>query len=262
MGTTPESLVDEARGIVVTAGEIIRENFEKPVAIKHKGSIDLVTETDLAVEHYLKEHLGKLLPKADFLAEETASSVTPGPLTWIIDPIDGTTNYAHGFPFVALSVALWERDRVVMGIVHLPILNETFAAVRGRGASLNGRPIHVSEQNVLQNALMATGFPYDIAQRVDPVLATMRTVLLSCQGVRRAGSAAIDLAYTACGRVDGFYEIGLKPWDTAAGWLLVEEAGGVVTRFDPVREYSLGSFSILAANPGLHAQLGELLHKG
>lgn len=260
--TPLETILFKTCQIVEQAGNIIRENFGTPGEIRHKGSIDLVTETDLAVEKFLKEKLGNLLPDSDFLAEETAAGTIPGELTWIIDPLDGTTNFAHGLPFVASSVALWVHDRVALGVIHLPIMKETFKAQHGSGAHLNDRPIQVSKQHDLKQALIATGFPYDIADRLDEVLGSMRLVLGVSQGVRRAGAAAIDLAYTACGRLDGFYEVGLKPWDTAAGWLLVEEAGGVVSQFDPVQEYALGAYSVLAANKELHAALGELLGEG
>ncbi len=244
---------------VLDAGEIIRVNSAKPKDIRKKGRIDLVTETDLAVEEKLKESLSAILPEADFLAEETSSDVRPGDLTWIIDPVDGTTNFAHGLPLVATSVALWSRDRVVLGIINLPILGELFSAVLGRGAVLNGQPIRVSTASELEQSLVATGFPYDIENHLDSLMKFLAKVLVRARGVRRPGAAALDLAYVACGRYEAFYEPALKPWDTAAGLLLVEEAGGRVTEFDQTVPYVPGGATTLATNGLIHAELSELL---
>ncbi|CCO24587.1 inositol monophosphatase family protein [Maridesulfovibrio hydrothermalis] len=252
------TILEKAKQSVLQAGEIIKDNYLKPKNIQYKGRIDLVTETDLAVENFLKVELSKILPDSSFLAEETAGDAQLVNRTWIIDPLDGTTNFAHGLPMVATSVALWEDDQVVLGIINLPILNEVFTAIRGGGAFLNGQPIHVSNCENLEMSLIATGFPYAIDEHVDFITTALRKVLLSTQGVRRPGAAALDLAYLACGRYDGFYENCLKPWDTAAGWLLVEEAGGTVTEYGK-SEFNLFSPNILATNSHLHDKLDDLL---
>ncbi|WFS60894.1 inositol monophosphatase family protein [Pseudodesulfovibrio thermohalotolerans] len=244
------------------AGEIVREGAGRTRTIRHKGRIDLVTETDMAVETMLKDELAALLPGSDFLAEETAKDTEPGELTWIIDPVDGTTNFAHGLPFVANSIALWHRDRVVLGMVNMPLMNERFTAMEGRGAFLNGTPISVTGEADLEQSLLATGFPYDIEKHLEDILRNLRTLLPLTQGIRRAGAAAVDLAYVACGRLDGFYERALNPWDTAAGTLLVREAGGMVSEYEASRPYSFASPCILATNGRIHGKVSGLIAKG
>lgn len=244
------------------AGRLVTAARNKPKNITKKGPIDLVTETDLAVEALLKERLGALLPAADFMAEESAESSAPGELTWIIDPLDGTTNFAHDLPMVAVSIGLWRDGAVEMGVVAVPVVGELFHAVRGEGAFLNGEPISVTRTAEPGDALVATGFPYSVAEDLDHIIGPMARVLPATRGLRRMGAAAVDMAYTACGRFDAFYETRLKPWDTAAGWLLVEEAGGRVTRFDPAEPYTPGAPSILASNSVLHEAMAELVLGG
>ncbi|WP_419787896.1 inositol monophosphatase family protein [Pseudodesulfovibrio sp.] len=241
------------------AGDLVVEHSVRPRNITHKGRIDLVTETDVAVEELLKEELHRLLPDADFLAEESANKTEPGELTWVVDPLDGTTNFAHGLPFVANSVGLWCRDRIILGVVNLPLLGELFSAAEGHGTRLNDKRVSVSSADAIEDALLATGFPYDIEKYLETVLRHFRTLLPLAQGIRRPGAAALDLAYVACGRYDGFYESALHPWDTAAGILLVKEAGGRVSQFDAESPYHLGAESILATNGRLHGKLSQLL---
>lgn len=252
-----KQLVDGFLEAVLRAGQVVREQWNDTKDITLKGRIDLVTQTDLAVERLLDQRLPALLPGSSVLAEESHTSLVPGGLTWIVDPVDGTTNYAHGLPLVAVSVALWSGGRVVLGAVHVPMLDELFWAARGRGAFLNGERVAVSRQADMQSALMATGFPYSFPAEIDRIMERFRRVLLASRGIRRLGSAAIDLAYTACGRFDGYYETGLRPWDTAAGWLLVEEAGGRVSALDG--DYSLASHMIVASNGLVHEPLLGLL---
>ena len=252
-----KQLVDGFLECVRQAGRVVREQWNDPREIAFKGRIDLVTQTDLAVERLLADTLPALLPGSTMLGEESHTSLVPGDVTWIVDPVDGTTNYAHRIPLVAVSVGLWRRNRVDLGAVYLPVLDELFWAVRGQGAFLNGERITVSGEGTVQGALVATGFPYSFYAEVDQVCARLKRVLLASQGIRRLGSAAVDLAYTACGRLEGFYETGLKPWDTAAGWLLVEEAGGRVSALDG--EYALGSHMIVATNGAVHEELLSLL---
>jgi len=247
------------KDIVLLAGDMVKNAATKTKKVTHKGRVDLVTETDVAVEMMLKERLSKLLPGSDFLAEESASHTELSEFTWIIDPIDGTTNFAHGLPFVAISVALWNHDRVILGAVNLPLLGELFCAAEGRGAQMNGKPISVTKETVMERSLLATGFPYDIDKYLETILKHFRTLLPLTQGIRRPGAAALDLAYVACGRYDGFFESALNPWDTAAGILLVKEAGGLVSEFDSKKEYHFGSPSILVTNGYIHDELSRLI---
>lgn len=244
--------------VIRESGALVMDHWRKPRNIKLKGRIDLLTETDLAVEAFLKERLKDVIPGATFMAEESATSREPRGTCWIIDPIDGTTNFAHSLPFVATSVGLWHEGRVELGIVNAPVLGECFWAVRGDGAFCNGEPLRVSDRQPLEQAVVATGFPYTIQQDVETVLARLRKALVTTRGVRRCGAAAIDLAFVASGRFDAFYENDLKPWDTAAGWLLVEEAGGRVTGFGG-EPYDFTNEGILASNGLLHDAMRQVL---
>jgi len=242
------------------AGAILRDLYGKPHRIRHKGNIDLVTEADLAAEKTILEILHKNPHDADILSEE---SVKPDNLdtdgsVWIIDPLDGTTNFAHNFPWFGVSIAYFSEGKSLAGVIYCPLQDELFCASREGGAWLNNNPIQVSRVKHRQDALVATGFPYDIQDRPDEIMATLKAVIPKVQGIRRPGAAALDLAYLACGRLDAFWEVDLKPWDTAAGQLLVEEAGGIITSFHG------GSFSpfipeILASNGTIHLQLIEIL---
>ena len=242
------------------AGGIIREMYENPHQIRLKGAIDLVTEADIASEKAILAILAQRFPGSIVLAEESSSdyeNIPAGPV-WIVDPLDGTTNFAHGFPYFCVSIA-YSVDKVSqVGVIYCPILDELFCAWQGGGAWLNGRRINVSGRDSLIESLVATGFPYDIQDNLAQVMSQLHRVLPAVRDVRRAGAAALDLAYVACGRLDGFWEINLKPWDTAAGQLLVEEAGGTVTDFKG------GSWTpyvpeVLAANGHIHSLLAELI---
>ena len=258
MELSPAKMLKQVNAAVHEAGEIILANWAEAKSIRHKGRVDLVTETDVAVEKELTAKLDKILPEAGFLAEETASGGDLQEATWIVDPLDGTTNFAHGLPFVAISVALWYEDDVVLGLIHLPRLEETFSALKGGGAHLNGEPITVSGGSRLVESLVATGFPYDIETKADGEVERLKRILTTTRGIRRMGAAAVDLAYTACGRFEAFYETGLKPWDTAAGWLLVREAGGMVTTFE-AQPYHPFAGSVLSSNGLIHRELSDLL---
>lgn len=252
-------VLHQVQQAVSQAGEIIRSRWHTAKEIRFKGRIDLVTETDLEVETFLRAELARILPQAGFLAEETASEAGLKGPTWVVDPLDGTINFAHQLQHIAISVGLWHEEEVQLGVVFLPMLGESFTAIRGQGAWLNNTPIRTTSTPRLEHALIATGFPYNILEKLDQVLPCLEAVLSRCRGVRRLGAAAVDLAYTACGRLDGFYEMGLKPWDTAAGWLLVKEAGGSVTRFGDTKPYELFSETILATNGPLHSKMSEVL---
>jgi myo-inositol-1(or 4)-monophosphatase len=259
-GTELAAVLAAAAEAALAAGEIIRERYGRSHLITHKGSIDLVTEADLAAEKKIIGILQEKLPGISILAEESSSSYQEGVTapTWVIDPLDGTTNFAHSFPWFCTSIAFMREGQSVAGVIYCPMTDELFCGCRGGGAWLNGKQCRVSEVDLLARSLLATGFPYDIQQHPEEVMAALQTVLVRAQGVRRAGAAALDLAYVACGRLDGFWEIKLKPWDSAAGLLLVEEAGGKVTDFRN-RPYSPFLPEILASNGLIHPELANLL---
>jgi myo-inositol-1(or 4)-monophosphatase len=242
------------------AGGVLLEKFGRKIRISKKGDIDLVTEADLASEALIIERIRSHFPKHSILAEESGEAVVKGGDTswkWIIDPLDGTTNFAHSYPCFCVTIALEHEGKIVLGVTYDPTRDELFAAEAGAGATLNGKPIRVSAIENLSDSLLVTGFPYDIKNRQEPAR-NLHELLMLSRGVRRDGSAAIDLAYVACGRFEGFWEEGLNPWDVAAGILLVKEAGGQVSYFDgsPLDIYT----PPLAASNGLiHAQLIEVL---
>ena len=227
--------------------------WDRPRSVRHKGRRDLVTDTDVAIEAFLKNSLRDVVPGASFMAEESATQTLPSGSCWIIDPVDGTTNFAHHFGDTATSVALWEDGRVVFGAVSAPVRGERYVAERGRGAWLNGRPLRVSDVSSCDEALVATGFPYSVHEDMDAVLRDMRILLDTTIGVRRCGSAALDMCFVACGSFDAYFEGWIKPWDIAAGWVLVEEAGGRVSG----REGEKYRFHtpILASNGAVHEEM-------
>ncbi|MBW2466619.1 MAG: inositol monophosphatase [Deltaproteobacteria bacterium] len=242
------------------AGGVLLERFEKPHQIQHKGSIDLVTEADLASEELILEILQKNLPGIKILSEESFSSYSSlqdEPI-WIIDPLDGTTNFAHNFPWFSVSIAFYDKGGSQVGVIYCPTSDEMFCSTSDGGAWLNDQRIKVSEVNILNRALVATGFPYDVQERPDSIMAMLKAVLSHSQGVRRPGAATLDLACLACGRLDAFWEVGLKPWDTAAGYLLVEEAGGMLSTFSG-EPFSPFNPEILASNSLVHGDMIGLL---
>ena len=260
-GNSPLAPILKTAGIAaLQAGRLLASLYNRPHEIRFKGEIDLVTEADPAAEKIILEILCKEYPEVGILAEESHSAydAIPKKAMWIIDPLDGTTNFAHGFPWFAVSIAYTEKGKSLAGVIYAPMLDELFCACHGQGAWLNGRKIEVSGAGELTRSLLATGFPYNIRQRPEKVMAALEKVLTRSQGVRRAGAAALDLAYVACGRLEGFWEIKLKPWDTAAGILLVEEAGGRVTNFQG-EHYSPFIHEILSSNGHIHAELVGLL---
>lgn len=242
------------------AGQILLEKFGRKIQISKKGDINLVTEADLASEKHIIEKIKTYHPKHAILAEESGEAVIIGgdkTWKWIIDPLDGTTNFAHGYPCFAVNIALEYAGQVVLAVTYDPTRNELFSAERGSGANLNGRQIRVSETEKLSEALIVTGFPYNFAQK-ENFAHHLTQFLLKSRGVRRDGSAAIDLAYVACGRFDGFWEEGLNPWDVAPGFLLIEEAGGKVTdyRGAPANAYVP---PFCASNNLIHDEMLEVL---
>lgn len=229
-------------------------------AISDKGLNQLVSFVDVESEKMLVAGLRHLRPDAGFITEEeTAPDEREGHAHWIIDPLDGTTNFLHGLQVYCISVALvGAGNRIELGVVHAPAMGETFSAIRGGGARLNGNPIRVSDVPRLKNSLIATGFPYYEFQKTEQYLRLLGILMRETHGLRRMGSAAIDLAYTACGRFDGFYEMGLNAWDVAAGALIVEEAGGEVSDFSGGTEYLFGK-QILASNALLKQEFQQLV---
>ncbi len=263
--TAPEGLkeaVKKAMDATFEAAMAIKELYGKPHNIKYKGQIDLVTEADYRSEEILKGALSGV-GDAEIMAEESSvGAELKNGRFWIIDPLDGTTNFAHSFPFFAPSVALSTVEdgkyQTQFGCIFIPLLNEFFWAIRNKGAFLNLEKIRVSEEKELRKSLLATGFPYDVYEKPDEVISIFKSMIIRAQGIRRAGAAAIDLAYVACGRFDGFWEMKLKPWDTAAGILLVEEAGGRVSDFNG-GIYNPFMKEICASNSSIHNQMLEVL---
>ena len=251
LDTLLETAIEGAR----RAGRVLAERFHQPRTVTFKGGIDLVTDADRASESVLLSWLKQRHPDHAILAEE--SGATAGSrYRWIIDPLDGTTNYTHQLPHFSVSIAVEADGELQAGVVHDPMRDELFAAARGRGATLNGTPIRASTTDRLDRSLLCTGFPYDVREHPEgPVGLVARFVALS-QGIRRLGSAALDLAYLACGRYDGYFEFGLKPWDVAAGALLVSESGGVMTRIDGA-PYDTSVVDVLAAAPGVARTLQQ-----
>jgi myo-inositol-1(or 4)-monophosphatase len=241
------------------AGEIQRRRFRGDFAVRRKGAVDLVTDVDLACEEAIRETLARLCPGTTILSEEEGLTGTSRD-RWIVDPLDGTTNFAHAYPVFCASIAWEEGGRVRAGVIYDPLRDELFEAEEGRGARLNGTPLAVSREATLDGSLLATGFPYDRRTNPRNNLEAFTRLTLLTQGVRRSGAAAIDLAYVAAGRLDGFWEPGLKPWDTAAGALLVTEAGGSVTgyRGEP---YVTSNPDVLATNGQLHPELLSVIEK-
>jgi myo-inositol-1(or 4)-monophosphatase len=242
--------------LVFEAGKILLDFYNKKLEINFKGPRDLVTIADLTVEDFLKKHLQREFPLIQFIGEEGGLS-TKEERCFIVDPLDGTTNFAHHYPAFCISLAYMEKEEILFGIIYDPLKEEMFFARKGEGAFLNSTKISVSEQRELKKSLLATGFPYsDII--MPRILNYFNHILPYCQGIRRGGSAALDLAYTACGRFDGFFELGLKPWDVAAGILILEEAGGKTTTPNGKKATPF-SGEYVATNGKIHDQILDLI---
>ena len=240
------------------AGEIQRERLWGDNFVDFKGDKNLVTHVDRLSEDVILRHLRAACPDCDVLAEESGASDTGSSFRWIVDPLDGTTNYAHGFPWFAVSIALEISGEIHLGVVYHPMMDELFTCIRGSGAWLNGNKLSVSTRQPLKSCLLATGFPYDRTQTNENNFDNFVQFQLAARAVRRAGAAALDLAYVAAGRLDGFWECKLSPWDVAAGKLLVEEAGGIVTNHAN-EPYSIDDHRILASNGRIHQEMLQIL---
>lgn len=243
------------------AGAILTDRLGRALQVSNKGDIDLVTEADLASEKLIIERIKSHYPRHAILAEESGASdaVESGKSEWkwIVDPLDGTTNYAHGYPCFCVSIALEHAGAIEIGVIYDPTRDEMFAAERGQGATLNGRRIRVSTVEDLNSAMLCTGFPYNVRERPN-FARDFANFTMEAQAVRRDGSAAIDLAYIACGRFDGFWEDGLKAWDIAAGLLLIEEAGGYVSNFSG-GALDIYTPKVLASNGLIHDAMMKVL---
>ena len=247
-----------AKEIAVKAGKLLLKKRHQRNKIKLKGRVNLVTEADLASEKLIIKAIEKIYPDHSILTEEESSVEKKSDFRWIIDPLDGTTNYAHDFPFWCVSVGLEYQGEIIVGVVYDPIGDELFYASKKNGSYLNRKKITVSSRRQLEKSLLATGFPYDIGTSRENNLKYFSRFAKNAQAVRRAGSAALDLCYLACGRFDGFWELKLAPWDTAAAKLIVEEAGGRVTDFCG-EKYSVYDKYILASNRKIHNQMIKIL---
>jgi myo-inositol-1(or 4)-monophosphatase len=254
----PDNYLQAAIEIAREAGQILREEFSRPAKISYKGDeVDLVTQADKRSEAAIVARITKLFSGHAIAAEEGTGgeSNATSAYRWHVDPLDGTTNFAHGYPCFCVSLALAHQDVLMAGVVYNPISEELFTAARGQGATLNGKGIRVSQIVTLSTSLLCTGFPAH-NRKASPNLRYYGNFTMHSHGVRRDGSAALDLASVACGRFEGFWEFGLKAWDTAAGVLLVEEAGGKVTDFEGL-PYRIGGPVILATNSLIHEQMCE-----
>lgn len=257
-------MIDVALEVARGAGEILMSRYGRleDGDVDHKGRVDLVTKADHEAEAHILDALRARFPDHAVLTEESAPDAAPAPFRWIVDPMDGTTNFVHRFPFFCVSIGLEVSGRLELGVIHAPRLGETFHAVRGEGAFLNGEPIRVSGTTALIEGLLATGFPYDRWDgEIRANLDEFARLTMRSRGVRRAGSAALDLAYVAAGRFDGYWEFGLAPWDVAAGAVLVTEAGGRVTDLDGGEGHVFGR-QIVATNGRLHEALIEAVEEG
>jgi myo-inositol-1(or 4)-monophosphatase len=257
--SSPIELLEAATAFAREAGAVLREGYGRAHVADRKGRIDLVTEFDRRSEALLLERIGARFPGHAVLAEESgAHAVTGSDVRWLVDPLDGTTNFAHNYPFFAVSIGVEVAGRLVAGVVFDPVRDELFAAAEGHGAALNGRPIRVSNVEKVENGLLVTGFPYDVRENPAPHLELFGNFLVRAQALRRDGSAALNLCYLACGRFDGFWEGDLAPWDTAAGTVLVREAGGRVTHYAG-EEFRVERRQILATNGRLHDEMMRII---
>jgi myo-inositol-1(or 4)-monophosphatase len=256
-----ERELERATNVAREAGALLRESFGRQQDIRYKGRIDLVTEMDHRSEELILGRLGAAFPGDAFLAEERGRDASTSDRVWIVDPLDGTVNYAHEYPVFSVSIALEDSGELVVGVVYNPLLDEMYAARRGGGATLNGRPRRVTEADSLERAMLATGFGYDVSAEPDPErnnLGPFSRFILRAQAVRRAGSAALAIANVGVGRTDGFWERGINPWDMAAAMVVVVEGGGKITNLagDPPE---LSGRQLLATNGRIHAAMREVL---
>ncbi|MFC1725810.1 inositol monophosphatase family protein [candidate division KSB1 bacterium] len=249
-----DRLYSIGKELTVEAGKFIRESYEGKIEVKFKGRIDIVTDIDKKAESIIVNGIKENFPDHNIITEETDFEQGDSDTRWIIDPLDGTTNFSHGFPFFCVSVGIEYKNEVIIGFVYDPLREEMFEAKKGESALLNGKRIKPSSIDNLEHSLLATGFPYDIKESENNNVDYFNHMIFKAQAVRRAGSAALDLCYIACGRLDGYWEIKLSPWDTAAAGLIVKEAGGRITDFDG-RQASILHKQIAATNGVIHEEM-------
>ncbi len=250
-----------ARETAIGAGAILRRGFNRTIKIQYKGRIDPVTEIDLKSEEYITNKITRRYPRHEILAEEGSAAGEKSDYRWVIDPLDGTVNFSHAFPVYCVSIGLEYRGEIILGAVYDPERTEMFWSAKGQKAYLNGRVISVSSEKRLERALLATGFAYDIGTARRNNLGLFSRMAKEAQGIRRPGSAALDLCWLACGRIDGFWELKLHPWDTAAAKLFVENAGGRISRVNG-KAYSIYDDDLLASNSHLHQAMKRILCHG
>ncbi len=244
----------------IHAGKKLREGFGSAFEISNKEGVhNLVTEYDYVAEQTIISRIKQSFPDHYILSEEAGANDSTSDIRWIIDPLDGTVNFAHSIPIFCVSIGVEMAGEMVVGVIYNPMLEELFVAVRGKGATLNGRQIKVSTTTNLKDAILVTGFPYNVAQNIDGCIDDVVTILKLGLPLRRLGSAALDLAYLAAGRFDGYWESRLNPWDIAAGMLIVREAGGKITHYDN-SDYKLSNGTVLATNSLIHDELSKALH--
>jgi myo-inositol-1(or 4)-monophosphatase len=243
------------------AGRLLRDRVGTKIDVAHKGAINIVTDVDIASERLIREAIATQYPRHQVLAEEGGLADSRSEYRWVIDPLDGTTNFAHGYPVFCVSIGLEYQGETVLGVVYDPMRDELFTAERGGGAALNQRPIRVSTTDSMMQSMLSTGFPYDIRTSTLTNLDHWANFAMNAQALRRDGAAAIDLCYIACGRFDGFWELNLSPWDMAAGALIVNEAGGRVTDFSG-GDFSIYKPEIIASNGLIHDRMVEIIAMG
>lgn len=255
-----QNICKQVCDLAIETGNFIREQKDKITIdiIDVKGVHNFVTYVDKEAEEKIVAGLENILPEAGFIAEEGTSEKQGEIYNWVIDPLDGTTNFIHGISPFAVSIALMKQDKVILGVVFEVMLKECFYAWEGGAAYLNGKEIHLSERKNISESFIATGFPYYAYDRLQPFLKTLEYFMLNSDGVRRLGSAATDLAYVACGRFEGFYEYSLSPWDVAAGAFIVQQAGGKVCDFSGNNNYIFGK-EIIASNPHIHFEFLDVI---
>lgn len=254
-------MMNDALAAADAAGRVLLEHLEKGVSVRHKGAVDLVTEADRRAEETIVRRLRQSFPDHDILAEEGDHGRRSSPYSWIIDPLDGTTNFAHGFPWFAISIALAVDGAPVLGVVYNPFHQALFRAEKGRGTFLGEKRLQVSTTDRLDESLLATGFPYDRKESTANNYDHFVNFQQSALACRRAGAASLDLAHVAAGHFDGYWEMKLKPWDMAAGVLMVEEAGGRVTNFSGA-PFDLFGREVLASNDAIHGEMIDVLKRG
>jgi myo-inositol-1(or 4)-monophosphatase len=255
-----DKILEFAVDLALESGKIQKAHFDQTHTIRHKGEIDIVTEVDMKCQERIMEMIGSRYPDDLIISEEKENTFHGTGNRWIIDPVDGTTNYAHGYPFFCTSIAYERDEKVVCGVVYNPIFDELFFARSGSGSYLNGNPIAVSDVDQMRQALVVTGFPYDVRTNPENNIDHFTAVLHRAQAVRRDGSAALNLCYVAAGRFDGYWELKLNAWDTAAGVLIAQEAGGKVTAFDGT-PFDIYKGRVVASNGLIHEQMLSTLSR-